>query len=60
MKTFCFRAFLLVRPVSVEHLPSIVDRLEKCFRILRAKKAIMTEEVAQEFSRTYLNTDKYL
>ncbi|ODN03301.1 Nucleoside diphosphate kinase 7 [Orchesella cincta] len=47
----CERAFLLVRPEAVGNLPCIVQRLEKCFRIVYAKMARMTKEMAYELSK---------
>lgn len=48
----CERAFLLVRPEAVANLPCIVHRLEKCFRILFAKMARMTREMAYELNKS--------
>ncbi|CAL8127192.1 unnamed protein product [Orchesella dallaii] len=47
----CERAFLLVRPEAVANLPCIIQRLEKCFRIVYAKMARMTKEMAYELSK---------
>ncbi len=48
----CERAFLLVRPEAVANLSCIVHRLEKCFRILFAKMARMTREMAYELNKS--------
>lgn len=56
----CERAFLLVRPEAVEHLPCIVQRLEKCFRILFAKMARMDKGMAYEFCKPHEGEEFHL
>lgn len=50
----------MVRPEAMENLPCIIQRLDKCFKILRGKILTIPQNKAYELSEEYKGEEMYL